>query len=80
MAATKIYEVNLPWKPEFRPQPTGYDMCLVRLHQLRVRLQKDKDLLHEYNSIFESQLQDGIIEKVPNTGAYPGFFVGGFHG
>ena len=61
------YEVNLPWKPEIRPHSTGYDMCLVRLHQLRVRLQKDKDLLREYNSIFESQLQDGIIEKVPDV-------------
>ena len=61
------HEVNLPWKPKIRPHSTGYDMCLVRLHQLRVRLQKDKDLLHEYNNIFESQLQDGIIEKVPDV-------------
>ena len=61
------YKVNLPWKAECRPQSTGYDMCLARLHQLRARLQKDPDLLREYNSIFESQLQDGIIEKVPDA-------------
>ena len=61
------YEVNLPWKPEIRPHSTGYDMCLVKLHQLRVRLQKYKDLLREHNSIFESQLQDGIIKKVPDV-------------
>ena len=61
------YKVNLSWKAECRPQSTGYDMYLARLHQLRVRLQKDPDLLREYNSIFESQLQDGIIEKVPDT-------------
>ena len=42
-------------------------MCVAWLHQLSTRLQKDKDLFHEYNSIFESQLHDGIIERVPDT-------------
>ena len=61
------YQVNLPWKTECRPQSNCYEMCVARLHQLRVRLQKDKDLFHEYNSIFESQLHDGIIERIPDT-------------
>ena len=44
------YQVNLP--SECRPQSiaTGYDVFAKR----------DKNLFHEYNSIFKTQLQDGI--------------------
>ena len=36
-----------------------------RLYQLRNRLEKDESLLQEYNAVFQKQLSDGIIERVP---------------
>ena len=38
---------------------------MKRLRSLQVRLKNDPELLREYNSIFQQQLQQGIIEYVP---------------
>ena len=46
---------------------TNYEICLTRLHQLRIRLQRDKSLLQQYQSTFDQQLQSGIIELVPEA-------------
>ena len=40
-------------------------MCVGRLHQLQNRLRKDESLLQEYNTIFQKQLADNIIERMP---------------
>ena len=42
------YEVSLPWKNESIPKSNGYGMCLKRLHQLKSRLDKDKQFLEQY--------------------------------
>ncbi|CAB4032858.1 uncharacterized protein LOC113680502, partial [Paramuricea clavata] len=49
------YEVSLPWKNESIPKSNGYGMCLKRLHQLKSRLDKDKQLLEQYDNIFKDQ-------------------------
>ena len=36
-----------------------------RLYQLQNRLKKDESLLQEYNAVFQKQLSDRIIERVP---------------
>ena len=61
------YQVNLPWKADYRPLNNGYELCKARLSQLRVRLQRDRSLFQEYNDIFQTQLQEGIIEQVPDS-------------
>ena len=50
----------------YRPLNNGYKTCKARLNQLRAKLQQDRSLFQEYNEIFQTQLQDGIIEQVPN--------------
>ena len=61
------YQVSLPWKTDYRPQNNGYEMCIARFNQLRTKLQRDKSLFQEYHSVLMAQLQDGIIELVPNS-------------
>ena len=61
------YQVSLPWKdyPQFLPD--NYQLCQVRLKGLLKRLQQDKEILREYDSIIESQLSQGIVEHVENS-------------
>ena len=61
----KRYEVNLPWKSESHPASNGYILCANRLRQLHKHLEKDKDLLQEYDMIIQQQITSGIIEPVP---------------
>ncbi|XP_046862417.1 uncharacterized protein LOC124455842 [Xenia sp. Carnegie-2017] len=57
------YEVNLPWKGIYSKSDC-YGMCLKRLHQLKSRLDKDKPLLQEYDTIIKDQVKGGIIDPV----------------
>ena len=62
------YEVGLPWKPgEPNEVPNNYDHCKTRLQSLHSRLMKDNDLMGKYNGIFQEQLAQGVVEKVPPT-------------
>ena len=60
------YQVGLPWKPR---EPDGinsnFELCKKRLNSLYSRLVANKALLSEYNKIFQDQLAQGIVEKVP---------------
>ncbi|CAB3981862.1 Hypothetical predicted protein, partial [Paramuricea clavata] len=60
------YEVSFPWKNESIPKSNGYGMCLKRLHQLKSRLDKDKQLLEQYDNTFKDQEKSGIIDSGPN--------------
>ncbi|XP_065068368.1 uncharacterized protein LOC135693738 [Rhopilema esculentum] len=62
------YEVSLPWRADISHEllSDNYDKCLIRLKGLYSRLKKDPKLFSEYNSIFQEQLDKGIIEYVPN--------------
>jgi len=55
--------VGLPWKLS-KPSHTNYGLCVRRLNQLRSRLQKEPSLLKEYDNIFKTQLESGIIKPV----------------
>ena len=59
------YCIRLPWKSDIRPQIDAFHLCVGRLYQLQNRLKKDKSLLQEYDAVFQIQLSDGIIERVP---------------
>ena len=62
------YEVSLPWKNESIPKSNGYGMCLKRLHQIKSRLDKDKQLLEQYDNIFKDQEKSGIIDSIVEPG------------
>lgn len=56
--------MKLPWKeghPEF---PTNYFTSLRRLKSQVARLEKEPEVLWEYTSIINDQLDRGVIEKV----------------
>ena len=58
------YKVGLPWKSA-RSQSSNYNLCVGRLMKLKARLQGREALMMEYDKIFQTQLQTGIIEPVP---------------
>ena len=58
------YEVNLPWKEHHRLLPSNYDVAIYCLNSVLKRLQKNSDLLHEYNRIIEEQSEKGIVSDV----------------
>jgi hypothetical protein len=43
-------------------------MCLKRLHQLKSRIDKDKQLLEQHDDIFKDQEKSGIIDSVVEPG------------
>ena len=57
-------KVGLPWKWS-KPSYTNYGLCVRRLNQLKVRLQKEPTMFNEYDDTFKTQLASGIIEPVP---------------
>ena len=60
------YEVGLPWKGcEPESLPDDYNQALNRLNSLYARLEKDNEVLNEYDKIIDEQLNSGIIEIVP---------------
>ena len=63
------YEVSLPWRSDLSNEclSDNYQMCLKRLNSLQYRLKQDPKLLEEYDSIFQEQLKNGIIEYVPEN-------------
>ena len=58
------YEVGLPWKEDHPEIPDHYALCLNRLRFLHRKLLKSPELLQEYDSIIQDQLNQGIIEAV----------------
>ena len=65
------YEIKLPWKNKRPVISTNYDMCQNRLKSLYYKLLKEPELLKEYDSIMNDQLEKGIIESVPTEGTEP---------
>ena len=58
------YEVALPWKDSHPILYDNHQLSLSRLNGLLRRLQQDKDILREYDSVIKGQIQQGIIETV----------------
>ena len=58
------YLVHLPWKEQHGLLPDNFENCVARLSSQLKRLRKDPEILKEYDSIIQDQLQSGIIEQV----------------
>ena len=58
------YSVNLHWKECHPELPTNYATNLRRLKTQVARLEREPDVLMEYVTIIEEQLQVGVIERV----------------
>ena len=61
------YEVNLPWKSTHIRLPSNRDLAGWRLNGLLKRLSHHPEVLQEYHTVMQEQLQQGIIGKVDET-------------
>ena len=62
------YETKLPVKDNLKDMlPDNYLLAVHRLKGLRNRLNKDKDLMIKYDTIFREYLENNIIETVDIT-------------
>ena len=68
------YEVGLPWRSDISNESISdnFDLCSQRLKSLHSRLKNDPALFNEYNAIFQEQLRNGIIERVPDNSTFQG--------
>lgn len=68
-------EVGFPQKDCNVKLPSNFGLCWNRLGTTIKPLQQDKNLLQQYNDIFEHQLAKGIIEEVDPSVAPDGPIV-----
>ena len=61
------YYVTWPWRKDFTELPNNRQLALGRLKSCLKRLKGNPELMEEYNTVIEKQLQDGVIEKVPQS-------------
>ena len=66
------YEVSLPWGECHDPLPTNYNLSRRRLTGLLHWLKQNPEILKEYNSIIQNQLEQGIVEVVEEDGVSSG--------
>lgn len=59
------YSVCLPWKDPLMSLPTKYELCLKRLRSLVKRLRENPILFGQYNQVIRDQVDQGIVEVVP---------------
>ena len=66
-------EVSIPWKEEIKPYlQVNYHQADIRLRQTRRKLERPGNelLKMKYEKVISDQLEDGIIEKVPDQPEY----------
>ena len=63
------YETSLPWKGNHPPLPNNRTGSLKRLENLVRRLER-RGQLERYNDITQDQLNQGIVERTDEAGAY----------
>ena len=61
------YEVSLPWKEIHKPLSDNYALSLRRLWGLINRLRETPEVLREYDTTIQDQINKGTIEVVPNS-------------
>ncbi|XP_011858382.1 PREDICTED: uncharacterized protein LOC105555942, partial [Vollenhovia emeryi] len=58
------YEILLPWKENHPPLPDNKNIAEKRLRAVTAKLKKE-DLFADYNTVFNTWLLEGVIERVP---------------
>ena len=61
------YQVRWPWKDELPDLPVNKELALGRLKSTVSRMRNKPDLMKQYDSIIQDQLEKGVIEKVNST-------------
>ena len=61
------YEAKLPWKNTHELLPDNYQLSVKHLNSLISRLKREPEVFKAYNDIINDQLQNGIIEDIPEN-------------
>ena len=61
------YLVQLPWIKDHPPSPTDYKVAVGQVHALHKSLIIKPEMLGHYHWIIEDQLEQNLIEKLPNA-------------
>ena len=64
--ADGTYSTRLPWKPDHPALPSNEGLTIARLRSTTNRLEK-MGKLEEYHGIMQQQLEEGILERVPES-------------
>jgi len=59
------YKVGVPWIPGAKLSNTNEESSRRRLHNVEQKLRRNNKLKIEYDDIAHEQIEQGIIEKVP---------------
>ncbi|XP_065180165.1 uncharacterized protein LOC135810600 [Sycon ciliatum] len=59
------YAVSWPWRDSHPPLPTNYGLAFGRLKAQVRRLEAHPELLDQYDTVIQDQLDRGMIEDVP---------------
>ena len=60
------YEVNIPWMPGAKLAGTNEEQSRRRLQNMNMKLRQKEQLKAEYTHVIEEQLEEGIVERIPN--------------
>ena len=69
------YETGLLWKHGHEPLQSNEHGSLQRLENLTKKLQRDPDLLAQYDQIIQDQLETGIVERVTSEPVGREFYI-----
>ena len=61
------HSVHLPWKEQHKLLADNFENCVGRLGSQLKRLKRNPEILKEYDSIIQDQLQSGVIEQVDHA-------------
>ena len=67
--------MNVPWIPPMELTEMNEAQSRKRLYNVEQRMRNDEKLQAEYAEIVESQLRDGVIEKVPSEPSGSRIFI-----
>ena len=65
------YEVSLPWRKNHPILSNNYFQSKVRLNSLLKKLQRDPELMKNYEEVIDDQIEKGSVEKI-DTKETPG--------
>ena len=68
------YKIALPWKGNPPPLPNNYEGSIHRLNTLVCKL-RHSDMLSEYDAVISEQLEQGVVEKVPEKAKGKEFYL-----
>ncbi|GFR33132.1 transposable element Tcb2 transposase [Trichonephila clavata] len=69
------YETKLPWKSNPEELDCNFETAKRRFDNLKIKLNKNKDICEEYKRIIDEQLKNGIIEECSDNSLFSGYFM-----